>query len=253
MCTVFPACEIIEACWEALGAADPARSCAGWGSNSFPVSAGNTAEGRTFVMYHWAGSSGGGAVKGRDGFPQQGGLNSLCGLVIPNIETFEQLYPVRIVKHELRCDAGGAGEFRGGPGVEYEVEITRPVQLSFRGEGLRRFAPRGVQGGEPGATGRLHCEPEDGPAFTPPPYGIRHTRPCRFSMASQGGGGWGDPLNRKGELVLADVCDGIVSEDAARSIYGVVLRDGCRAVDIAKTAEQRGRLRRRPLSPAGQM
>jgi N-methylhydantoinase B len=244
MCTVFPACEIIEACWEALGAADPARSCAGWGSNSFPISAGNTAEGRTFVMYHWAGSSGGGAVRGRDGFPQQGGLNSLCGLVIPNIETFEQLYPVRITKHELRCDAGGAGEFRGGPGVEYEVEITRPVQLSFRGEGMRRFPPRGAHGGAPGTTGRLHCEPTDGPAFAPPAYGIRYTGPCYFSMASQGGGGWGDPLDRKEEHVLADVRDGVVSEEAAKSVYGVVLRDGGRAVDQAKTTRQRGLLRR---------
>jgi len=168
MCTIFPGCDIIEACWEALGSADPERACAGWGANSFPISSGVTDPGITFVMYHWAGSSGGGAVKGRDGFPQQGGLNSLCGLVIPNIETFEQLYPVRIGKHELRCDAAGAGQFRGGPGVEYEVEITRPVQLMFRGEGTRRFAPRGVRGGLPGATGRLYCEPTDGPAFTPP-------------------------------------------------------------------------------------
>jgi len=245
MCTVFPACEIIEACWEALGDADPARSCAGWGANSFPISAGTTAEGRTFVMYHWAGSSGGGAVKGRDGFPQQGGLNSLCGLVIPNIETFEQLYPVRIERHELRCDAGGPGEFRGGPGVEYEVAITRPVQLSFRGEGMRRFPPRGANGGEPGAIGRLNCLPEDGPAFTPPAYGIRHIGPCRFSMVSQGGGGWGDPLDRTEESVLADVRDGLVSAEAALRLYGVVLADAGRAVDHGKTAEQRSLLRRR--------
>jgi N-methylhydantoinase B len=250
MCTVFPACEIIEACWEALGAADPERSCAGWGANSFPISAGNTIDGKTFVMYHWAGSSGGGAVKGRDGFPQQGGLNSLCGLVIPNVETFEQLYPVRIGKHELRCDAGGAGEFRGGPGVDYEVAITRPVQLSFRGEGMRRFAPRGVRGGKTGATGRLFCEPTDGPAFTPPAYGIRHTGPCRFSMTSQGGGGWGDPLDRKEECVLADVRDGLVSKAAALDIYGVVLCEGSRAVDHARTTQQRSLLRRRPPSAA---
>jgi N-methylhydantoinase B len=244
MCTVFPGCEIIEACWEALGKADPARSCAGWGANSFPISAGTTADGKAFVMYHWAGSSGGGAVRGRDGFPQQGGLNSLCGLVIPNIETFEQLYPVRIGKHELRCDAGGAGEYRGGPGVEYEVEITRPVQLSFRGEGMRRFAPRGVHGGEPGATATLNCRPSDGPAFQPPAYGLRHTGPCRLVMASQGGGGWGDPLDRKEEDVLADVRDGFVSEDAASRLYGVVLAEGCRAIDHAKTKQQRDLLRR---------
>jgi N-methylhydantoinase B len=250
MCTVFPACEIIEACWEALGTADPARSCAGWGANAFPISAGTTHADKTFVMYHWAGSSGGGAVRGRDGFPQQGGLNSLCGLVIPNIETFEQLYPVRITKHELRCDAAGAGEFRGGAGVEYEVEIARPVQLSFRGEGMRRFAPRGVHGGQAGATGRLHCEPSDGPAFTPPAYGIRHTGPCRFSMASQGGGGWGDPLERNVALVLADVQDGIISQDAALHIYGVVLAEDGRTIDHPRTKQHRDLRRNEHASAA---
>ena len=243
MCTVFPACEIIEACWEALGKADPERACAGWGANSFPISSGTTDLGATFVMYHWAGSSGGGAVKGRDGFPQQGGLNSLCGLVIPNVETFEQLYPVRITKHELRCDAGGAGEFRGGPGVEYEVEITRPVQLSFRGEGTRRFAPRGVRGGHPGATGKLHCEPIEGPAFVPPAYGIRHTGPCRFAMTSQGGGGFGDPLDRSADSVLGDFLDGIIGGDAMSDIYGVVPRADGPTVDHAATARRRDLLR----------
>ena len=157
---------------------------------------------------------------------------------------------MRFAQHELRCDAGGAGEFRGGTGVEYEVEIARPVQLSFRGEGMRRFPPRGAHGGAPGAIGRLHCEPTDGPAFAPPAYGIRYTGPCYLSMASQGGGGWGDPLDRKEEHVLADVRDGVVSEEAAKSVYGVVLCDGGRAVDQAKTTQQRGLLRRRsPSAP----
>jgi N-methylhydantoinase B len=151
----------------------------------------------------------------------------------------------------LRCDAAGAGEFRGGPGVEYEVEITRPVQLSFRGEGTRRFPPRGAHGGHPGARGRLHCEPAEGPAFTPPAYGIRYTGPCRFAMSSQGGGGWGDALERKEEHVLADVRDGLVSEDAALRIYGVVLRDGGAAIDHAKTIEQRSVLRDRRSRVAG--
>jgi N-methylhydantoinase B len=253
MCTVFPACEIIEACWEALGSALPGRSCAGWGANSFPISAGVAENGRTFVMYHWAGSSGGGAVDGRDGFPQQGGLNSLCGLVIPNIETFEQLYPVHIEKHELRCDSAGPGKYRGGPGVAYEVRIKRPVQLSFRGEGMRRFAPRGAAGGGAGALGQLHCVPDVGEAYTPPAYGIRHSSPCRFSMKSQGGGGWGDPLERVAEHVLGDVRDGIVSREMAFGIYGVVIAADGRSIEIEATRKKRDLLRRNttPAAPAG--
>jgi hypothetical protein len=48
--------------------------------------------------------------------------------------------------------------------------------------------------------------------------------------------------------VLADVRDGVVSEEAARNIYGVVLRHGGLAVDQAKTAQQRERMRRQSSS-----
>ena len=67
-------------------------------------------------------------------------------------------------------------------------------------------------------------------------------------MASQGGGGWGDPLDRTEERVLADVRDGVVSEEAARDVYGVVLRHGGLSVDQAKTAQQRERMRRQSSS-----
>ena len=40
-----------------------------------------------------------------------------------------------------------------------------------------------------------------------------------------GGGGWGDPLERDPELVRADVLEELVSREAAREQYGVVLRD----------------------------
>ena len=239
MCTVFPACEIIHACWQALGTADPARSCAGWGDNSFPISSGTAANGERFVMYHWAGSSGGGAVDGRDGFPQQGGLNSLCGLVIPNVESFEQLFPVRVLRQELRCDSAGAGKYRGGTGAHYEVEIRVPVEFSFRGEGFSKFVARGARGGLSGAIGDMKVEAADGTSFTPPAYGVRRTGPVRLKQVSPGGGGWGNPLERQADLVLRDVRDGVVSRKAAAEDYGVVLTADGRAVDAAATGAAR--------------
>lgn len=239
MCTIFPACEIIHACWQALGKADPARSCAGWGDNSFPISSGLKENGERFVMYHWAGSSGGGAVDGRDGFPQQGGVNSLCGLVIPNVESFEQLFPVRVLRQELRCDSGGAGKYRGGTGAHYEVEVKVPVEFSFRGEGFSKFPAYGTSGGLPGATGDMRVTAANGESFTPPPYGIRRVGPVRLTAISPGGGGWGDPLERRTELVLRDVRDGVVSREAAAEIYGVTLIADGREVDAAATARAR--------------
>jgi N-methylhydantoinase B len=108
---------------------------------------------------------------------------------------------------------------------------------------MRRFPPRGVQGGGSGALGRLHCVPSDGPEFTPPAYGIRMTGPCRLSMSSQGGGGWGDPLDRAPTRVLEDVRDGIVSRQAALAIYGLVLGNDGATIEHAATKQQRERLR----------
>ena len=64
-----------------------------------------------------------------------------------------------------------------------------------------------------------------------------------------GGGGWGDPRERDPELVRADVMEELVSREAAREKYGVVLRDDL-TVDVEATKKQRrqvgrGRERRR--------
>jgi N-methylhydantoinase B len=45
-------------------------------------------------------------------------------------------------------------------------------------------------------------------------------------LRTTGGGGWGDPFEREPELVLRDVVQGRVSEEAAERDYGVVIRAG---------------------------
>ena len=55
-----------------------------------------------------------------------------------------------------------------------------------------------------------------------------------------GGGGWGDPFNRDPDLVLRDVQDGVVSPEAARNDYGVVVTQST-AVDVVATEDVRGR------------
>src|SRR5690606_23238500 len=57
-------------------------------------------------------------------------------------------------------------------------------------------------------------------------------------MGTQGGGGYGDPLERPVEKVLSDVLDGYVSRDSAERSYGVVVTEAGR-VDEAATAERR--------------
>ena len=56
-------------------------------------------------------------------------------------------------------------------------------------------------------------------------------------IATNGGGGYLDPLERDPEMVLSDVRDRVVSREAAESVYGTVLAQ--EAVDVAATAELR--------------
>jgi N-methylhydantoinase B len=77
--------------------------------------------------------------------------------------------------------------------------------------------------------------------FGPKPGLMTMTNRDMFAVSWQGGGGWGDPLDRDAAVVAADVRAGAVSPEAAREIYGVLLRDG--ALDAAASEEQRQRLR----------
>jgi N-methylhydantoinase B len=58
-------------------------------------------------------------------------------------------------------------------------------------------------------------------------------------MVSPSGGGFGDPLERNPELVLRDVLDLLLSGDAARAIYGVVIAGS--TVDAQATEVERAR------------
>ena len=64
----------------------------------------------------------------------------------------------------------------------------------------------------------------------------------------QGGGGFGDPLDRDPQLVQVDVEEGAVTGAEAERVYGVTVRDG--EVDAEATDKRRAAIRRERLSTA---
>jgi N-methylhydantoinase B len=118
------------------------------------IAAGLQPDGSRYVMFQWAGAPAGGGVEGRDGFHLIGHLITLGGLTLPNLETYEQLYPVHFKRQELRCDSAGPGRFRGGAGCDYEVEITTPADYAYRGEGVGAPSSFGAQGGKAASAAR---------------------------------------------------------------------------------------------------
>ncbi|MER9426798.1 hydantoinase B/oxoprolinase family protein [Mesorhizobium sp. M0317] len=238
MNTVHPTSEIVHACWKALSQAKPKSACAGWGKTAHCISSGQRSDGGTFVIYHWHGSAAGGALRGRDGFNSVGQLCTLGGLSLPNVEMYEQLYPMRILKQEFRTDAAGIGAFRGGTGIHYVAEMDSPAEYSFRGEGARSPTGYGVAGGGGGAKGDIRITLSDGQVVVPPQYGIRRLGPLRLEIQSPGGGGYGDPAERDPHLVVRDVRDGVLSLRSARHDYLVAL-DEAFVLDEAETATMR--------------
>src|SRR5262249_10613961 len=173
-----------------------------------------------------------------------------------NVETNEAVMPIRYLFRRRMRDSGGAGRFRGGTGGEYAWVLHDAPEGTFgfvvSGKGIDYPMAHGLAGGYPGAPGRYlvvrHMEVggDHAPRHLDEMTGRREavswgvyelgTRDA-FYVRWNGGGGYGDPLERDPEAVRKDVRDGTVSRDAARDLYGVVLSDG--AVDEAATTATR--------------
>jgi N-methylhydantoinase B/oxoprolinase/acetone carboxylase alpha subunit len=68
------------------------------------------------------------------------------------IEALEQEFPMRVLRCRLRRESGGAGEARGGEGVERDLEVLEDATVSLITE-RRASQPWGAEGGGPGARG----------------------------------------------------------------------------------------------------
>jgi N-methylhydantoinase B len=199
--------------------------------------------GRPFVASELA-AGGMGARPGKDGIDAIETDVSNC-MNIP-VESVEMGFPLRIVRARLWTDSGGAGQYRGGLGLEKVFEATTTdVMVSHRGE---RFAsaPWGLHGGEPGRSARAFILRRDGrhEALPSKKMIVLHPGDQLWEYIA-GGAGYGDPLERAPELVLADVLDGKVSLESARDRYGVLLAPEGDAVDERSTKERREALHRR--------
>lgn len=220
-CTHHPTYEIIHACWRAFGDIRPELVSAGWGKPCHPVSFGYELESDDlFVLFHMAAQPGAGAMVARDGFDQIGQLQSLGAITIPNLELYEQIYPVLFRQHEFRCDSGGAGTHRGGTGITYAVEFLSGSRHNLRGEGVGAETGFGIAGGANGSRGAVLMREAGGEEQVLPDFGLAEFGPGVLTVHSPGGGGWGDPTNRPRDAVEADLRGGLISARTARDLYG---------------------------------
>jgi N-methylhydantoinase B len=198
-------------------------------------------------------SGGSGAAAGADGWPLYANLAAAGGLKAQSIEQVELLYPLFIECNEIEPDSMGFGQWNGGPGNRLVVRpINGTAECITFGDGCAN-PPHGVLGGRPAIGGGQYVENRTTGkrCFVGASGHLRIGHDEVWVGVSTGGGGYGSPLERDPEQVRRDVIDGIVSAQAARDLFGVVLRDDFDepALDSTATVARRRELHElaRPL------
>jgi N-methylhydantoinase B len=204
---------------------------------------------------------GGGARSFQDGVDSGGGTKS-C----PNVEWIERNFPVLYLFRRHARDSAGAGKFRGGAGAETAFVINDAPEGKIKGVayGVVGFknSGQGVFGGYPGAPAvvelskgtRLRELIAEGAALDRMQDlgGQMNSLPyCNFEITEDdvlytrqsSGGGYGDPLERDPQVVLKDVVLGLVSTEAARQVYGVVLEKDAGAIAVDATERLRSAMK----------
>jgi N-methylhydantoinase B len=154
--------------------------------------------------------------------PNKDGLSATpfpSGVKNVPVEITEAITPIVVWRKEYRIDSGGAGRWRGGLGQVMEIGNREPASFALLATFDRtRFAPRGRRGGGPGALGRVRLA--SGALLNA--KGRQNVPEGDIVIVEMpGGGGYGDPKERDGTLLAADIEAGLVSREAAERDYGI--------------------------------
>lgn len=240
-------CQVMESVLEALSKARPDHAVAAWGKHRgdyvFAVDP-RTNERYVRTSFDYDGS--GGAVWGQDGYQGLSALTALGAINRGNVEEEEVRIPWRIIKWEYLPDLTGAGRWRGGPGVYWEAlhygREAGNATGSSDGDEMLGF---GALGGEPSPPCRTYVKSGDEMTRIKPHRLVQMKEGDSVIKYSSGGGGVGPAWQRDPEMVRLDAKKELVSLEAARNSYKVVLDPATLEIDQAKTRELRAAMERK--------
>lgn len=213
---------IAEAVFAALVKAIPDKVTAAPAgtSGNFALGGNDPETGQSYVMYLMTGGGYGGNV-------DHDGLTNGCSTIgisrMPPVEVLEQKFPILFTRFALREGSGGAGQHRGGFGVDYEIEVLRGDARACFVMDHGRTGPQGALGGGDGApnTIAIHRGTE---TYVPEHFSkdqdIRISAGQKIAVQTPGGGGYGVAQNRSREAITRDIALGYYTEEQAREWYG---------------------------------
>jgi N-methylhydantoinase B len=208
---------VIECVYGALSAAMPGRVPAAGDGGTTGLRFGGYFNGRRFQMNDivcgaW------GARPTADGI--DGAANMAANVANRSAEEIERDDPLLVRAYSFVDDTGGAGEFRGGLAIRRALEVIAPhARLNLRSH-RNVTAPYGLHGGLPGATSKTWLIRDGARELLPPKVTVDVREGDVVEHHTASGGGFGDPALRDRAVLEADVRDGKVSEESARSLYG---------------------------------
>jgi N-methylhydantoinase B len=232
-----------DAIMRALSQAIPDRITAGWNQLLCYLTTGFDArKSNNYVDIGFLGLKGGsGATKGVDGYDHIGMIDASGGVLDQDYEMFEQQTPHLLLRHEYWQDSAGAGQWRGGLGVETEFKIGgKQTKVVTFGDGDVEPA-FGLFAGKNSTLNKIELHHADGKVYKTTTKDLVENVPAGTILFQQagGGGGYGNPHLRKAGKVAREVRDGIISIRQARESYGVVVDPETFAVDVEKTSKLR--------------
>ncbi len=239
--TLTPGSEIIGTIFKALNKAIPDRLPAGYGNYIGPSYYGiDPRNDRFYVGFSFCSLGSGGAMNGLDGKPYMSPMSNYGGVKAPNIESNEVQYPHITLKHEMEKDTAGAGEYRGGAGIEYAFQIYDDTcEIVMFGDGINN-PPYGLNDGFEGSFNKpLFYHDGEWIQTASKEHPRKVSKGDIVSIHSAGGGGYGNPMKRDMKNVLNDYLDGIISKESALNIYGVKIKDDNK-IDVEETLKIRG-------------
>ena len=228
-----------DAIARALAPIVPDRVTAGWNHLLCSLTTGeDPRKGEKYVDICFLGLKGGsGALAGVDGYDHIGMIDASGGVLDQDYEMFEQQTPHVLLRHEYLRDSAGAGQWRGGLGVETMFEVgSDDTQLVVFGDGDVEPA-FGLHGGGKGSLNSIELRYPDGRKYVPASLDLIRGVPrgTVYRQLAGGGGGYGDPKERPAETVAREVRNGVVSIQAARDGYRVVVDEGTFELDEEAT------------------
>ena len=234
--------QIMEAVVAAMSQALPARAVASWGRHRGDYTFGtNLRTGEKYVKTSFDYDGSAGAVYGFDGYAGATTIGTLGSVNRGNVEEEEIRVPWRITKYTFATDFSGAGKWRGGPGIHWEAvnEGSDAGMATGSSDGDVMLGP-GALGGHPTPPCRTYIRRGEE---------LIRIKPHRMAQLqtgdvvvkhSSGGAGVGLPEERDPEKVCEDVLNELVSLEAARDVFKVVLDPVTLQVDQEKTGVLRG-------------